>query len=172
MIHQEKHPPEVQKRLFSIHHPGVKAFPSYRTETIFRWCHLVALGSTTWCQFSKGTFLCPWVIHTPNLRLIRQSILEFSHGNHFQMTRQHHLMPVFERNLPVNMSNPHTTFEVNRSKHSWVIAWKPFLDDVTWRCYQSCDASRLKQTAQKQYVPPIPTPPHPLCKSLQYLVLE
>ena len=30
-------------------------------------------------------------------------------------TRQHHLVPVFERNLPWSMSNPHIKFEVNRS---------------------------------------------------------
>ena len=55
---------------------SVKAFLSYRTETVFRWCHLVAQGGTTWCQFSKGTFLCPWVIYRPNLKWIGPSVLE------------------------------------------------------------------------------------------------
>ena len=53
---------------------SVEAFSSYSTETIFRWCHLVSPGGTTWCQFSTETFLCPWVIHRPNLKWIGQRV--------------------------------------------------------------------------------------------------
>ena len=34
--------------------------------------------------------------------------------------------------VPLSMSNPQTKFEVNRSKHSRVIAWEPFSDGAIW----------------------------------------
>ena len=142
-VHFQKEPPGASFRNepFSVHEwstdqiwsESFQAFSSYRMETVFRWHHLVAPCGTTWGQFSKGTFLCPWVIHRPNLKWIGQSVLKLSHRNHFQMdTWWHHLVPVFERNLPLSMSDPLTKFEANRPKGSRVIAWKPFSDGGTW----------------------------------------
>ena len=137
-VHFRKDPSSVHEwSTDQILSESVKAFSSYCTETVFRWRHLVAPDGTTWCQFSKGTFLCPWVIHTPNLKWNGQSVLKLSHGNRFQMatpggTRRHQLEPVFERNLPLTISNPHIKFEVNWLKRSQVIARKPFSDGATW----------------------------------------
>ena len=101
-----------------IHRPNFEVNRSKHSQIIARKLFSdCAPGGTTWCQFSTGTFLCPWLIHRPNLKSISQIIPELLHRSRFQMapsggTRRHHLVPVFERNLPLSMSDPQTKFEV------------------------------------------------------------
>ena len=57
----------------------------YRLSQVMSWqpFETVLPGDSTWCQFSKETFLCPEVIHTSNLKFIGQSIVKLLHRNKF-----------------------------------------------------------------------------------------